>query len=203
MDKPGGRPDVAGRGPERRTAVGGTRLRVLCILRRSVLRGARFSAFTPGFWKAKRHVSKCEVSILMTLFPNSLVLLGQDRRFECKHRSQADCTRMHSGGPPMRTSGSPWLRESLSTHFRRVPHPALLARPRGGRRQLSGLSTPRGQGPSPFTPFSCLMVLKPGVPFSVSSSPLPPPPFPERDLAAGSNLVSAQPSVFKQKPMLL
>lgn len=118
--------------------------------------GARFSAFTSCFWKTKRHVSKCEFSIFMTLVPNTLVVLGQAWRFQCKRCSQADCTPMHSGGPPSETSGSPWLRESLSTHFRQVPHPALLVRFRQSRgsvrSELSGLSTPRGQDPSPFTP---------------------------------------------------
>lgn len=40
--------------------------------------GVRFSAFTPCFWKTKRLVNECEFDIFMTLFPNTLAVLGQD-----------------------------------------------------------------------------------------------------------------------------
>lgn len=99
------------------------------------------------FWKTKLHINKRELSVLMKLFPNTSVVLGQNWRFQCKQYSQADCPSISSGCPPMGASGVLWVRRIVSPH----PSTATSCPAGGGRSQLSGLLTPPCQGPSPFT----------------------------------------------------
>lgn len=121
-----GPPDVGGCGSERWTDVGGVRLRILCIFCCLFPLGAVFCIHFV-FLEDKLHVSKCEFSVLMKLFPNTSAVLGQNWRFQCKPYSQADCTSMNSGCPPMGASGVFRVRESLLAYILQQPHPALLA----------------------------------------------------------------------------